>query len=98
MAIGNIYLIPSCVKDLDTSVFGCLRDARDTWLDYVGIFVGILAISSMVYAIYLMITSNGDPQKLSLAKNVIFYVFIGILLVVAARYIVMIVMPGLSFK
>lgn len=54
----------------------------------IAIVAGVIAVFIMVIAGITMITSNGDPGKVTKSKNTIIYVAIGLIVIMLARTIV----------
>lgn len=61
----------------------------------LSIVAGIIAVIILVVGGIEMMTSDGDPQKFSSARNLIIYAFVGILIVAFAQAIVRLVVYAL---
>jgi hypothetical protein len=80
IAAGGITFInPSKIKDLMELV-----DAIVNFLFYIAIPLAILLI---VIAAFLFLTSGGAPQRVTTAKNVLFYAMLGLLIIILAKAI-----------
>ena len=74
---------------------GCIPDDP---LAFVGKFYGIglsiigaIAIISIIYGGYLLMTSSGSPEKISKGKSYLFYAIIGLLLAILGFVFVQII-------
>lgn len=54
------------------------------------LFVIAIALAPVtgVIAAYYLVTAGGDPKKIETAKNILFYTFIGVLVVLLARALI----------
>jgi hypothetical protein len=57
-------------------------------VNYVLFFLGLLAVGAIVYGGILFITSGGDSEKTTKARNTLLYAVIGIIIIVLAFGIV----------
>lgn len=74
---------------------GCLPDDP---INFVAKFyvlglgiIGAVAIISMVYGGYILMTSNGNPDRINLGKSYIFYAIAGLILAILGFAFVQIV-------
>ncbi len=56
--------------------------------DVLSIIAGIIAVILIIVGGIQMMTSNGDPQKFSTAKNIIIYTSVGVVIVASSQLIV----------
>ena len=67
------------------------RDVNDLIATVINIFsviVGIIAVIMIVYGGFRYITSGGDTQKVTSARNTILYAIVGLIIVALAQFIV----------
>ncbi|MDD3679071.1 MAG: pilin [Patescibacteria group bacterium] len=57
-------------------------------IDYALIFIGAVALVFVIYGGVLYVTSGGDAEKTTKARNTILYAILGIIVIVAAYLIV----------
>lgn len=57
-------------------------------IQYALIFIGAIALIFVIYGGILYVTSGGDPEKTTKARNTLLYAIIGIVVVVLAYAIV----------
>ncbi|MBP8016631.1 hypothetical protein KAZ01_01350 [Candidatus Gracilibacteria bacterium] len=53
-------------------------------IQYVNGFVGIITVVLIIFAGYMIVTSNGNEEKLKKGKQTIIYIFIGIIIIVTS--------------
>lgn len=51
-------------------------------------FGGVIAVIMIIYAGYLFVRWSNEPNKVTMAKNIIFYVIVGLIVMIAANAIV----------
>lgn len=58
------------------------------WIDFALPFAGLLAFVGLVYAGFLYVTAFGNEEQASSAKNIVFWVALGLILIFSAYAIV----------
>lgn len=94
--ISAIYGSPDCkeseflwtdecaIKDQDIQAsVGIVADI----FNYLNTFLGIVCVILIIYAGWLVFISGGDEEKLKKAKNIILYIFIGLIILVSSHAI-----------
>lgn len=61
----------------------------------VAVVTGSVAVIIIIVGGFMYITSGGDPQKVNNAKNAIVYAAIGLVIIVAAQFIITFVLSKL---
>lgn len=56
-------------------------------INYLNTFLSVLCVLLIIYAGWLVLISGGDEEKLKKAKNIILYIIIGLLILVASHAI-----------
>jgi hypothetical protein len=91
LAAGPIALQQSDFTGLLTPKTGVTTDPKVITLNvinYLLFFLGILAVGAIVYGGILFITSGGDSEKTTRARNTLLYAIIGVIIIVLAFAIV----------
>lgn len=70
---------------------GALEDVIKTIVNILTILVGIIAVIMIIVSGFRYITSGGDAQKITSAKNTLVYAIIGLIIVALAQIIVKLV-------
>ena len=65
-------------------------------VNWLSIIVGIVAVIMVIYGGFRYITSGGDSNNVSSAKNTLIYAIIGLVIVALAQVIVHFVLNGAS--
>ena len=65
-----------------------LTDVITTVVNIISILVGVLAVIMIIFGGLKYITSGGDSNKITSAKNTIIYALIGLVIVALAQFIV----------
>lgn len=81
--ISRVYA-QTCANGQVETDFGCVTSIPDyinNILTRIYPIVGALALLMIIYAGFLYMTSQGNPEKISLAKDIIIGVVIGIALI-----------------
>ena len=65
-----------------------LNNVANTVVKYFSIIVGAIAVIMVIYGGFRYITSGGDSNNVSAAKNTLIYAIVGLLIVVVAQLIV----------
>jgi len=73
-----------------------LTDAAKNIVNWLSIIVGIVAVIMVIYGGFRYITSGGDSNNVSSAKNTLIYAIIGLVIVALAQVIVHFVLNGAS--
>ncbi len=76
---SGTFCLPNPLK-YDT--FSCLIDSIIQIIFYLALAIAPLMV---VYAAFLLMTAAGNPAKVTLAKNIIIWTFVGLLVVFLAR-------------
>ncbi len=75
-----------CTKSATTGTN--FNDALHTGLNVFSIIVGIVAVIMIIIGGFRYITSSGNPDKVSGAKNTLIYAIVGLIIVALAQFIV----------
>jgi predicted permease len=67
---------------------GSLRSVAQKIVNIFSIIVGIVAVIMIIYGGFRYITSGGDSNNVSTAKNTLIYAIIGLIVVALAQFIV----------
>jgi hypothetical protein len=93
-----MYFLAQILKKSDTDLpqVSANQDALRTILTMVFVIIGALAVFFMVIAGVRYITSQGDPAKVTSAKNQLIYTAIGLIIAISAAAIVNFVLKSAS--
>ena len=75
----------SCGSSSATATLGTLAHTIVTTFTYI---VGVISVIMLIVAGFKYVTSGGDSNKVSSAKNTLIYALVGIVVVIAAQVIV----------
>lgn len=84
-----------CIGDED-DVQDTLSSAADTIIDILSIVVAAAAVIFIIIGGIKYVTSNGNQEKVTQAKNTILYAIIGLVIVIFAQTILNFVVGGVS--
>jgi cytochrome bd-type quinol oxidase subunit 2 len=79
---GTFFTSSRCLLE-DPNVGDTLRIAT-TIINFFNSFIAIAVVLLLIYAGFLVLTSQGEEEKLKTAKNILLYIAIGLLLLVAS--------------
>ena len=98
-ALAFDTLKQACTSNSDASSSGVCQDTSgtntlygtgglfDKIINLISIIIGIVAVFAIVVAGFMFITSGGDSQRVSTARNTILYVIVGLVVVAVAQLI-----------
>lgn len=94
LLVKSIYGIPNCNTSSFMSYGDCAIEKQNlSWaiqivgkiFNYFNSFLAITCVLLVIYAGWLVFISGGDEEKLKKAKNIILYIIIGFLVLVASH-------------
>ncbi len=74
----------SCLSNGDVATLACVPIVLQNIINFLILFAGIVCVFLIVYAGIKLVTSEGDPEKISSARRTLFYAIGGFLLVLAS--------------
>ncbi|MCP4523796.1 MAG: hypothetical protein GY828_06295 [Candidatus Gracilibacteria bacterium] len=81
----------SLVNTDDAKVGEGFKKVINGWTNNIALFLGILAVGSVVYGGLMMTLSTGDDEKIKKAKDIVKWGLLGLLAVVLAATVVTLV-------
>ncbi|MCT4592624.1 MAG: pilin [Candidatus Gracilibacteria bacterium] len=81
------HLISDSVRP-DAAVSSSFSDAVRSFINYFLTFLGLIAVVFVIYAGILMVTAQGDDDKISKGKDILIWSGIGIVLIMLSYSIV----------
>lgn len=84
----------TCDQDIDTE--DTLSDAANTIINLLSIVVAAAAVIFIIIGGVKYVTSNGNQEKVTQAKNTILYAIIGLVIVIFAQTILNFVVGGVN--
>jgi len=101
---GNIQSNLKCGTTLSTENTDCnveegttkVNDLITTIVNIFSIIVGLISVIMIIYGGFRYVTSGGDSNNVSNAKNTIIYAIIGLVVVALAQFIVQFVLDKVT--
>lgn len=85
--------IPGCLSgpNNDVATLACIPGVLQNIINFLVLFAGVVCVFLIIIAGYKIVTSEGDPEKMSSARKTLFYAIGGFLLVILSFVILNII-------
>ncbi len=78
----------SCLSNGDVATLSCIPIVLQNIINFLVLFAGIACVFIIIFAGFKFVTSEGDPEKVALARKTAMYGIGGFLLVLASFVLV----------
>jgi hypothetical protein len=81
----------NCVSPEGVATLRCIPVVLGNIINFLVLFAGIVCVFLIIYSGYKFITSEGDPERISMARKTLFYALGGFLFVLLSFFFLNIV-------
>lgn len=70
-----------CLSNGDVATLACIPLVLQNIINFMIIFAGVICVFLIIFAGFKFVTSEGDPEKIAVARKTLFYAIGGFMLV-----------------
>jgi len=92
LVLAGLLILPMiCLAQVRKAPTVDVMQILDRIVDWLFTILLIIAVIWLILAAYYFVTAQGDPDRISKARNMVLYALIGVLVAFAARGLVLLI-------